>query len=331
MKLLRSAALLLSLCLPFAAAAQNPTPVPTPAAEGVDPTDSHYVPPPPPVTDRPIKLVAWNLEHFVDAWDNPYINGEMESTPEVKDPAALESLALALERMDADVLMLTEVEDERMIRLFLDSYLPQHKYHNYACMPSLEWHQNLVIVSKLPMGPVVSFREMDSYNDVANQTRHSYNGRLMVAEIQANPNYSFLLFGAHLKAGSEPKDAVWRREQIKLAKDYCAKQMKLNPEQNIVFLGDMNFTPENDEYKILMDPTTFKFIDPASEIGFQPTHPANAPRRRIDMALFNEPMSHEYVPLSIGVGKPLSTREMGRITDHLPTVISFFPQENGAK
>ena len=102
------------------------------------------------IRPTPVKLMAWNLEHFVDPFDDPYIENQKEDDPEPKPDPVLRLLAEALKRADPDVLVVQEVESDRAFKLFLDSYLPGNPYHYYACVPAKEWYQNVVVVSKLP-------------------------------------------------------------------------------------------------------------------------------------------------------------------------------------
>ena len=100
----------------------------------------------------PIKLMAWNLEHFVDPFDDPYIQSQKEDDPEPKSDATLRLLTEALKRVNPDVLVVSEVESDRALKLYLDSYIPKNEYAYYACAPAKEWYQNVVIASKLPIG-----------------------------------------------------------------------------------------------------------------------------------------------------------------------------------
>lgn len=265
------------------------------------------------------RVVAWNLEHFVDPYDNPYIDSGQENQGQVKSEAVLEQMALALQQMDADVVALQEVEDDRAVKLFIDTYLPDAGYKYYATLPSITWYQNVVIASRFPIGAITSLREVEMYNEVLGRRENKYNSRLLGAEIMVNDNYTFTMWNVHLKAGGDPEDPVWRTEQIRLLGRY------LDEDDNTVILGDFNLVPESPEYQLLRG--DLELQDPAEVYDFPPTHPSDNPRRRIDHILVNDEMAPEYVEGSLSVGGGVPYKDLARISDHLPVMAAFVAEE----
>ena len=275
----------------------------------------------------PIKLMAWNLEHFVDPFDDPYIQSQKEDDPEPKSDATLRLLTEALKRVNPDVLVVSEVESDRALKLYLDSYIPKNEYTYYACAPAKEWYQNVVIASKLPIGEFVSFREMEIYNEMSKQSRNDVNSRLMAIDIKANENYNFTLYAVHLKAGAAEEDYLWRERQTDLLKADMDQRMKENPNTNIIVMGDLNYTPKDKEYPYFMESGATKLLDAFEKQGYPATHPSTGPRRDIDHIFLNAGMMKEVVPDSATVALPLAMDELSAITDHLPVVISIIPSD----
>ncbi len=272
------------------------------------------------------KVLAWNLEHFTDPFDDPYIDNSREDAGAGKSDRELALLARALEQIDADVLALQEVESDRAVKFFLDSYLPDHDYQFFACVPSTNWYQNVVVASRFPIGRIISLREVMMYNEVLDESRNRYNNRLMFAEIQPSEDYEFLLGCFHLKAGGDPEDPVWREQQIALVKDTLAEITAGHPAANVALAGDLNLVPSSGEYESLVSPP-LPFVDPLAGQGTSFTHPSTGPGRRIDYIVFNPAMAPEYVPASAGSAMPLSLDELARISDHLPVVTSFYAED----
>ncbi len=249
-----------------------------------------------------------------------------EDTPEAKSDAVLKFLAEAIHRANPDVIAFQEVEGDRAMKLFLDAYLPDHEYKYFASVPAKEWYQNVAVASRFPIGPFVSFREVDMLNDQTGEVRNNINNRLLGVEIRVSPDYTFTLYDLHLKAGGEAADNVWRMKQIDIITRDIDARMKANPQENVVVLGDLNYTPNDPEYPYFLTSGATALTDPFAGLGLPPTHPSSGPRRAIDHVFFNAPMLREYVPLSASVASPLALDEMSAIADHLPVVVSVYPE-----
>jgi len=273
----------------------------------------------------PIKVLCWNVEHFTDPFDDPYTTADQDDKGSNKNDRQLRLMAQAIKAANADVIAFQEIEGDRAAKFFLDNYLPGHEYKYFASVPSLQWYQNVAVVSKLPLGPMVSFREVEIYNEVLDRKENKYNSRLFAVEVKANDDYKFLLTNLHLKSGSDPEDPIWRKKQIAVIKDYLDTVTTADPQANILVVGDMNFTPESEEYTAMTTSGGTKLIDPfAGRMLF--THSSRNPTRQIDFAFFSQGMAPEYVADSAAVAIPIPHAELAMVSDHLPVVISFIPR-----
>lgn len=276
-----------------------------------------------------IKILAWNLEHFVDPYDSPYIQNpefEDEGGPN-KTMEDREHLAEALRIIDADVMVFEEVEDDRTMKLFLDSFLPGHDYKFYACVPSLEWYQNVAIVSKFPIEDISSLRETEMYNPVLKRTENKYNSRLLFADIRTPDGYAFTVGALHLKSGGDPEDPEWRKLQIELVHKHLEKTTTGIANPNIVVLGDMNFQPNSSNYTEMTTSKEDPLIDLFAEEGNPPTHPSGRPSSQIDHIFMSPGMAKELVPGSVAVAQPLPRKLMPGISDHLPVVVTVVAKD----
>ncbi|MBI1290744.1 hypothetical protein GC173_05815 [bacterium] len=283
-------------------------------------TNQYVVPDGAPV---PIKVMSWNLEHFVDPFDDPYVKNEKEDTPEVKPSEVLQSLAYSIKEINPDVMILEEVESDRAVRLFLDSFLPGHDYKYYAGVEAMDWYQNVVIVSRLPIGRIVSLREREITSATQNRTRNDINNRLLGAEILGPGRSRFFVAGLHLKAGRPDADVEWRKLQAGIVQEMLAHESAAEPGLPILVAGDMNMLPKSEEYVALTEGGSIKLQSPFEKWGFPFTHTADAPERTFDYIFHNSAMEAFYAAESASVPTPLSPQDMRKISDHLPVVATY--------
>lgn len=269
------------------------------------------------------KVLAWNLEHFVDPFNDPYIDATAEDRASTKKDEVMMRLIEVLKEENADIMVFTEVESDRAIKLMLDTFWENSGHRYFASVPSLEWYQNVVITSRYPIGAITSFREKEMYNPVLGTWENKYNSRLLMAEVQIDSNYKTLVTALHLKAGSDPEDPVWRKEQIRMIDEHFARESTFDPDVNVVVTGDMNFEPDTDEYQMMLDGGGFTLEDPFAPLGHPATHPSHSPSRQIDHVFVSKSMMPEYVE---GSARVLNGEMYDTISDHLPVVAEFYAE-----
>ena len=92
------------------------------------------------ITDAPkktkaIRLAAYNIQNFFDRVDDPTLSGRWDDMKLTVSDDRAESLAKVIQRLDADVLFLQEVESKEALAWFRDTYL---KDMGYAYLESLD-------------------------------------------------------------------------------------------------------------------------------------------------------------------------------------------------
>ncbi len=276
----------------------------------------------------PVTLLSWNLEHFTDPFDDPYISTERDDNGSGKSNKQLKLLAEAIEQSDADILLLQEVESDRAIRFFLDEYLPDHSFKYSAAVESTTWYQNTAILSKYPIGTIFSLREVELYNPVIDRTENKYNSRLLFAEVKLNDDYTVLLGNMHLKAGRDPEDPVWRETQIIEIKNFLKGYQKMKPDSNILIGGDMNFLYNSPEYFLMKTEAPELMDATASFDGYLYTHASDSPSRQLDYFFYDKTLKNEVIADSAQVPTLLSLEQLAEISDHLPVMIKITPEES---
>ncbi|MFT5283407.1 MAG: endonuclease/exonuclease/phosphatase family metal-dependent hydrolase [Kangiellaceae bacterium] len=276
-----------------------------------------------------IKIISWNVEHFVDQHDDPYVSNRREDDPQHMGNKRAD-LVIALKQANADIVVLQEFESAKLLREIADTDLADMGYQFFADAPSHTWYMNVVIMSKVPLGVMYNFGNLHTPlvnwvgEDGKPATQSRLNTRTWAIEVYPSEDYSFVLGAVHLKAGRGERDIAIRLGQINMLKAQFERFLNEDMNRNILLVGDFNALPKTQELNALLSGTNAgnTFIDPLLDTDL--THPAIAPERRLDYAVMNYNMFAEMVPNS---AKPVAYFEAKRqddLADHLPVVIEFF-------
>lgn len=280
------------------------------------------------------RVMTWNVEHFVDLYDNPYVNNRRENNP---DTTVLQEkfklFAEALKKADADVVVLQEIEHIQLAKKLSEDLFPELNYSFFADAASINWYQNVVVMSRLPLGVMYSYGSVHSpvsYTDEEGkdqyETQSRINTRLWTIEVMADQDYNFYLTGAHLKAGRGERDISIRLGQIALLKEQYARIYNEHKNANIIVAGDLNSYPDSREIQSFEEEVEgISFVDPLPLDVM--THTADDPKRRLDYILVNENMIPELVKGSVKVPMLLKQEEMRTVSDHLPVIADFVASE----
>ena len=327
--LLLLVACLLSSCGPDAAA-------PAPTDGMALPPDYDY-----PRNDT-VTVATWNLEHFVDTHDNPYIDASRENESATVE-GRVRRVARALRRLDADLVVLQEAESEAFLQALSREHLPEMGYRFSTSVESPTWYMNVVLLSRYPLGVVRNYA--DVVTPIAGQRANNgepaaqslTNHRLWMADVRVAPERVWTLAGAHLKAGRSAEDRGWRIGQIRFLHTELARLLHDRPRANVLVAGDLNARADSPELRLLLNnpdrpaPDSLRstpsarraqFTDPLAN-RLTPTHPSDAPERQLDYVLPNAPLATRLLDGSAQVARPLPPDSMAATSDHLPVTASF--------
>lgn len=284
-------------------------------------------------SDATFKILSWNVEHFVDQYDDPYIDNARENNPPDDMQLRRELFLEALRKADADIVVLQEFESAKYLRqLALDS-LPDMKYRYFADIPSHTWYMNVVVMSRFPMGIMYGYGNVNTplpgYLTEAGEqeSQNQINTRMWSIEVFPSADYEILLTGVHLKAGRSERDIAMRKGQLNFLVSQFNRMLTENPDKNMVLVGDLNAIPTSEELGILIsnDDLNNAFLDPIDTAVH--SHPADAPRWRLDYMLVNENMQKEMIDNSVKVDAFFPADSMRIISDHLPVTGIFLNKD----
>ncbi len=274
-------------------------------------------------------ILSWNVEHFVDAYDSPYINNSREDQSDSSQVSQrTRMLANAIRQVDADVVVLQEFESAQLAKMMADSLLPDLHYDFVADAESPDWYMNVVVMSRAPLGLSYGYGNIYSpltYTNEAGEqvteTQRMINTRIFSTEVIPSEDYRFLLTGVHLKAGGGDRNAAMRRGQLELIAQQLERISSATGISDMLITGDFNAYPDSEEIAYITEEAGLNFRDPLpAEVV---THPADSPYRRLDYILINETMLDEYVEGSLEVPYLFDTTRQSQVSDHLPVVADF--------
>lgn len=277
-----------------------------------------------------ISVLIWNMYHFVDDYDNPYISHERESNPDENLPERRQKLAEALKILDADIIVFQEVESAQYIKAYADEYIPELGYEVVNARESFDFYMSVVVLSRIPVGNLTSYATITT--DIVGFTgddddidRQSFtNNRMWTAEILVNDDYYFYLTGVHLKARGGEHNIGWRIGQINYMRSQYERYLHSDPNARILIAGDLNFQSDAREMDVLLGKgSDIVFIDPVPDPQLLITHPADAPRRQLDHIIPNDKMAADMIAESVFVPEIFDSETMRLISDHLPVIARF--------
>ena len=315
-------------------------PPPSPSAGMALPPDYDY-----PEADT-VRVATWNLEHFVDRHDNPYVDAGRENQPDSAMAGRIDRAMRALRRMDADLVVLQEAESEAFLQEISREQLDDLGYRFATSTESPSWYMNVVLLSRYPLGVVRDYS--DVVTPIVGQQAENgepaaqslTNHRLWMADVRMGPDATWTVVGAHLKSGRSAEDRGWRVGQIRFLHTELARLTEDRPDAPVLVAGDLNSLADSPELRLLLNdpdrpapdslrssttPRRVQFTDPLADRP-TPTHPSDDPSRQLDYLLPNTNLANHLVDGSMRVARPLPPDSMAATSDHLPVTATFARQ-----
>lgn len=285
---------------------------------------------------RALRLAAYNTCNFTDGkGDGPERTGALVA-------AHAEGIAAVLDETAADVVVLEEVENARVLSLLNDRLETPFPYGWTTRLRRASGRRdklNLALLSRFPPEEVreISFAGMD-YGD-ARPTRGAIFARFALGE-----GRKLAVYGVHLKSnyGEAPRNQAERTIALAaVAADAAAERMRLAGEGmslSVVVLGDFNTDPDNAEFAAdpSLDPLAGGFRDlwrgrPLEERTTIPTRRGGEPGGEFPPACFDRVFASDDLcgggPWRIGPPRALARGvateaggalpgEAGHVSDH---------------
>ena len=184
-----------------------------------------------------IKICTLNVLNLFDSNDDPYHKDEDTNAKLRED---LDLLAESIKKIDADVLVLQEVENRGYLGDFNRALLSDLGYRHVVLTEGNDRRGiDVALLSRLPVGPVTSYRHL-TFPD-ANGKEMQFRRDLLQVRIEPEAGESFELLAVHLKSkyGGKKGDAV-RLGEARMIRKLLDGLLEHNPQTRLILCGDFN-------------------------------------------------------------------------------------------
>jgi len=283
------------------------------------PKTSAVPPAAPKAPDGTFTVATFNVMNMFDEYDDPYT--EDEGTP-AKPKAELEHLAATIHKLDADVLVLEEVENRGYLERFNRAMLGDLHYGDVVLFEGNDKRGiDCAVLSRFPVGPVTSHRHV-RFGDANGQPEHFMRDFLQV-EIDPPGAQAFYVFAVHFKSkrGGEDETAAVRSAETHEARKLLDRLMEKEKAVCFLVCGDFNDTWDSEPLKALRGSGPGKLAGFVDELP-PDTHTFNQGEYAdmIDFILASPEMARRYVKKTYRV---LSGSVETNGSDHNPVVAKF--------
>ncbi len=296
-----------------------------------------------------VRVATYNVENLFDGIDDPSLSGRNEDMDDATPPERLVEIAVALKKLDADVVALQEIESLDALKSFRDIYLKDLGYdHLVSIDAGDERGIEQAVLSRFPitasknwvgktLGGVHPEKWGRNENWYAGKPIAFHRSPLRVdvqvpAGARGNEQpYDFTLFVVHHKSGGEGD--YWREAEARGLAEIVTGIQKNEPDRNLLILGEFNAEADARSVKTYLDmgfTDLFGQDKPSDQII---SHESD---RRIDLILYSPTITPELVLNSRFVmGTPARLAQMswrdppppGYASDHYPVVVDLVPVE----
>ncbi len=220
-----------------------------------------------PPKKQAIRIAAYNMLNLFDHVDDPSLDNKWEEeTLQITDARA-KTLAKAIKKLDADVLVCEEIESKEALLWFRDTYL---KDMGYTHVESLDagYYRGVEqsVLSRFPLKnarvfldaklkssappPAAASDEGDgAKGDAIPNDQTKFQRSPLAVDVELPGGYELTVYAIHHKAGGKAFEDHRAAEAAKIIELIQADLAK-NPQRNLVLMGDFNTTPLSDIAKL---------------------------------------------------------------------------------
>jgi endonuclease/exonuclease/phosphatase family metal-dependent hydrolase len=280
------------------------------------------------------RVATYNLDNYLDA---------PAGTRPLKTSEGKAKIREGLRAINADVVALQEMGSTNAL-LELRASLKADGFDYPYWEHVIGWDTN-IHVAVLSKFPIVARRPHTNDSFLLFGRRFRVSRGFAELDIKVNDRYSFTLITAHLKSRRpvpEADEAELREQEAIILREKVDAVLKLNPNANLIVLGDFNDTKDTKSTRALIGRGKSALIDtrPAERNGDDRpnSNPRYEPRNicwthyygkedtysRIDYILLSHGMAREWNKEGTYI---LTLANWGVGSDHRPIVAGFFAEE----
>ncbi|MEM9883832.1 MAG: endonuclease/exonuclease/phosphatase family protein [Planctomycetota bacterium] len=194
------------------------------------------------VAAEAVTIGAYNLENFFDVFDNPFTGDEGSG---VKPRNEIEQIALAIRKLDADVVLLQELENEVALEAMISEFLPNEGYRYVAVQRTNSGRGiNLGVISRLPILELRSHRFQTLTHPDAPGREWRFARDVMRVTVDLGGDRPLELFNVHLKSNrdgpDDPNSRLYRTAEAIRLKQLIRDEVAADPGFLGIAAGDFN-------------------------------------------------------------------------------------------
>jgi len=301
-----------------------------------------------------IRIATYNLLNLFDDQDDPALSGDVEDIDMTKPESELRALAAAIEKLDADIIAVQEIESTEALVWFRDAYLEGLGYEFAMSIgPGDERGIEQGVLSRFPVIDIQSWNEMELggvhpelFNGRPNRlageplkTRRSPLAVTVMVPEKATGGAPYLLsmFVVHHKSGRG--NEYWREAEARAFMQLIDDFASQSEGRNIVLLGDFNATLSEESVRMYTDAGMRCVVQQFAAPGMDDPNAriSHESGRAIDYILVNDNLATEVIPGTAFIMstplRPLGSdwrttpTPPGYASDHLPVAVDILPQD----
>ncbi len=196
--------------------------------------------------ETPISIATWNVHNLFDTTCDSgacdYTDYEKISTASAYK-SKLYTTAAGIRLLDADVVMLQEIEKEDCLKDLLDQHLPQYPYYVFGEQGTTA-SVDVALISKWPIKDIQLHRNNTSFTTINGDVKKLAR-ELIQATVVLDSGEEVTIFTTHFISKASDDIGVRRNEEGKLVNQIIANYEALHADAKIAFGGDLNDSPDS--------------------------------------------------------------------------------------
>jgi len=196
--------------------------------------------------ETPISIVTWNVHNLFDTVCD---SGACGNTDYEKVYTAnyykgkLSTTASGLRMLNADIVMLQEIEKESCLTDLLNQYLKQYPYYVFGEHGSTAT-VDVALISKWPLKNIQFHRNNTSFTTVNGDVKKLAR-ELIQATAVLESGEEITIFTTHFISKASDEEGIRRNEEGKLVNQIISEFEAAHPNAKIAFGGDLNDDPDS--------------------------------------------------------------------------------------
>jgi endonuclease/exonuclease/phosphatase family metal-dependent hydrolase len=280
------------------------------------------------------RVATYNLDNYID---------QPARTRPLKTPEGKAKIRESLRALNADVVALQEMgSTNALLELRASLKADGLDYPHWEHVVGWDTNIHVAVLSKFP---IAARRPHTNDSFLLFGRRFRVSRGFAEIDIKVNDHYSFTLLTAHLKSRRpvpEADEAEMREQESIILREKIDAVFKMNPNANLVVLGDFNDTKDTKSTRALIGRGKTALIDtrPAERNGDNQPNPNSRyePRNICWTHYYGKEDTYsriDYILLSHGMAREWNNEETyiltlanwGVASDHRPIVVGFFAED----